>query len=384
MKTIIGPAAEGEFYFDRQYLDKIFWKKMQESHNVSIAAPRRVGKTSFMMNLLKNQENGYKCIYLITESVNSSNEFFKKIYKTVLTQVSKSVKFKTFFESLFQRLEIKKISASEIEFGKSGIDYFNEILFLCRELKDFPEKIVLLIDEFSQTIENIITDINKEAAKNFLHQCRELRQNPEIKSKISFVYTGSIGLENLVLSIEEPRAISDLGSFDIPPLSEKEATELISQIIDNENYEFNDDDRNYFFTKLKWMLPYFIHVMMSEIENICTEKGSHKISADIIDKAFIHALRNRSYFEHWLVRLRSIFKGVDFTCAKEILNIAAKEDGIDYYELHNLIAKHKIVDTAVILNTLLHDGYIIKDEVAKKYRFTSPLLQSWWLSNIVI
>src|SRR5690242_2433812 len=137
MKIIIGPAAEGEFYFDRPSLDKLFWKKMHESHNLSIVAPRRVGKTSFMINLLSKNEADYKCLYLITESVNNSNEFFKKIYKTIITQLNKTQKFKNFFETLFKRLEIKSISTTEIEFGKNDIDYFNEILFLCRELKDF-------------------------------------------------------------------------------------------------------------------------------------------------------------------------------------------------------------------------------------------------------
>lgn len=384
MKTIIGPVAEGDYYFDRPYLDKMFWKKMRESHNVSIVAPRRVGKTSFMMNLLNKNEENYKCLYLITESINNPNEFFKKVYKTIITQLSTGKKFKKFFEDLFTRLEIKKISVSEIEFGKTGVDYFNEILLLCKELKDFPEKIILLVDEFSQTIENIITDVSKEAAKNFLHQCRELRQNPEVRSKISFVYTGSIGLDNLVLSIDEPRSISDLGNFIIPPLSEAEANSLINMIIDGDDYEFSEESMQYFLKKLKWLLPYFIQVIMSEIENICIEKNTNNVTAGIIDNAFKSALHNRSYFEHWLVRLRSIFKGNDFSCAKEVLNTAAKENGIDQYELQDIIAKYQIEDAAVIINTLIHDGYVVKDDATNEYRFNSPLLQSWWLTNIVI
>ncbi len=384
MKTIIGPVAEGEFYFDRPYLNKLFWKKMRESHNVSIVAPRRVGKTSFMMNMLNETEKDFKCLYLITESVNNPKEFFKKVYKVIITRLNIVGKFKNFTESLFSRLEIKKISVSEIEFGKAEIDYFNEILFLCKELKGFPEKIVLLIDEFSQTVENIITDVGKEAAGNFLHQCRELRQDPEIRSRINFVYTGSIGLENLVLSIGEPRSISDLGNFIIPPLAENEANDLIDQIIDREDYEFPNEERKYFLNKLKWLLPYYIQVIMSEVENICLATNSNKIEKEIIDNAFKNALHNRSYFEHWLVRLRSIFKGNNFSCAKEILNTAAKKDSIDHYELQDIIAKYNVEDSAVIINTLLHDGYIIKEESPAKYRFNSPLLQSWWLSNIVI
>jgi uncharacterized protein len=384
MKTIIGPAAEGEHYFARPYLNDKFWKKLSESYNLSIAAPRRVGKSSFMLNLLVNPHKEFNCVYLITESINEPNEFFKKLYKTLLTQLNAGTKFKQFFDDLFKRLDIKSISLTEIEFGKNDINYYDEILLLCKEVKQVKIKIVLLIDEFSQTVENIIIDQGREVAKNFLHQCRELRQSPDVKGKINFVYTGSIGLENLVISIDEPRSITDLGMLAIPPFSTDEAKQLIVQIIDGYEIDFADDEKDYFLNKLKWLLPYFIQVMMSEIDEILKANGSKKITAKIIDAAFEKALENRSYFEHWLTRLRSIFKGNDFSCAKELLKIAATKDGIDYYELQDAVTKYNIEDAAPMVNILQHDGYFVKDETSKKFRFNSPLLQAWWIKNIVI
>lgn len=108
MKIIIGPAAEGTFYFTRPYLEERFWKKIKESHHLSIAAPRRVGKSSFMLHLLKNDREGYFCVYIITESINEPNEFFKKIYKTLLGRLNHGGKFKKFIEDVYRRLDIKK------------------------------------------------------------------------------------------------------------------------------------------------------------------------------------------------------------------------------------------------------------------------------------
>ncbi|SIN66276.1 ATP-binding protein [Chitinophaga niabensis] len=384
MKMIIGPAAEGEFYFARPYLNERFWKKLKESHHLSIAAPRRVGKSSFMISLLKNDKEGYRCIYIITESINEPNEFFKKVYKTLLGTLNHGGKFKQFFEDVFKRLQITKISMTEIEFGRNEIDYYEEILLLCREVKESDERIVLMIDEFSQTLENIIMDQGREVARNFLHQCRELRQDLNVKSKISFVYTGSIGLENLVLSIDEPRSITDIGHFSIPPFSSKEANDLITQIVDGDPILFEKEERMYFLEKMNWLLPYFIQVMMGEIESICKEEENQKITRGIIDLAFERALGNRSYFEHWLTRLRSIFKGFDFSFAKEVLNKAAVNKGIDYFELEDTIVKFNINDAAPLVNILQHDGYFVKDEPNRIYRFNSPLLQAWWIRNVVI
>jgi uncharacterized protein len=384
MKIIVGSAAEDDFYFDRPYLDKEFWKKLKEANNLSIAAPRRVGKSSFMLHLIKKHQPGYVCRYLITESINESNEFFKKIYKELLGLLNTGGKFKQFFEDVFKRLDIRKISLSEIEFGKNEIDYFEEILLLCREVKDRDTRIVLMIDEFSQTLENIITDQSREKAKNFLHQCRELRQHPDVKSKISFVYTGSIGLENLVLSIDEPRAITDLGHFNIPPLSKEEAKRLIIQIIDADPIKFEESAVNHFLNKLDWLLPYFIQLMMSEMAGICEARSAQSITTEIVNDAFKKALDNRSYFEHWLVRLRTIFKGVEFSCSKEILKVAVVRNEIDYYQLQDVITKFQIEDAAPVMNILQHDGYLVRNEESKSYRFNSPLLQAWWHKNIVI
>jgi uncharacterized protein len=384
MKIIIGPAAEGEHYLDRPYLNKQFWKKLNEARNLSIAAPRRVGKSSFMLHILASNNEGYLCEYIITESINDANEFFKKIYKTLLGLLNTGGKFKQFFEDVVKRLDIKKISLSEIEFGKNEINYYEEILLLCREVRDSEVRVVIMIDEFSQTLENIISDQGREAARNFLHKCKELRQDLDVKSKVSFVYTGSIGLENLVLSIDEPKSITDLGSLHIPPFSIDEAQALITQIIDNEPIGFGEEERQYFLGKLSWLLPYFIQVMMSEMETLCKESGASAITSAIIDEAFKKTLDNRSYFEHWLVRLRSVFKGNDFSCAKEILKVAAVNNGINYYQLQDIIAKYKIDDAAPLINILQHDGYLVKDETNNVYRFISPLLQAWWIKNIVI
>lgn len=384
MKIIIGPAAEGEHYFNRKHLDLLFWKKLKESKHLSIVAARRVGKSSFMIHLAGETYDGYHCVYLITESINEANEFFKKLYKTLIVQLNTGGKFKQFFEDLWKRLSIKKISLSEIEFGHNEIDYFEEILLLCREISDVDKRIVLLIDEFSQTVENIITDQGRDAAKNFLHQCRELCQNPGINSKISFVYAGSIGLENLVLSVGESKSINHLGELKIPPLTKEEAHGLISAIMDDTSLVFEEPCREYLLDKLSWLLPYFIQLMMSEVETICLEKGIIAITGKEIDDASNRLLENRSYFEHWLTRLRTIFKGHDFSCAKEILKIAAKQDGIDGYELNNTTEKYHVEDAQLLINILQHDGYLVKDEATGKYRFNSPLLQAWWLKNIVI
>jgi len=59
---------------------------------------------------------------------------------------------------------------------------------------------VLMVDEFPQTIENIVRNSNEQAAIQFLQSNREIRQNPALSQHLQFIYTGSIGLENGLLA----------------------------------------------------------------------------------------------------------------------------------------------------------------------------------------
>ena len=55
-----------------------------------------------------------------------------------------------------------------------------------------------MLDEFPETLENIIETDGPEAGKHFLQSNREIRQNPEINQHVHFIYAGSIGLEHIV------------------------------------------------------------------------------------------------------------------------------------------------------------------------------------------
>ncbi len=380
MRINLGNVAEGENYFERPYLNDKFWRLLAKSGHLSIVAPRRVGKTSLMANITATPIEKFKILYCITESVNDLNEFHRKIYKELLSALSNSNKFKELVDDVYKKLKIKKISLSGIEFEKEEIDFYEEIKYLLKNMKGKDDHIILMIDEFSQTLENIIKDKGENAAKLFLHQCRELRIDKDCRNKISFVYTGSIGLENLVVSIDEAKSISDIGRFEMPTLTLEEAAAFIKKILNEEDWIFIPNNQNYLIEKLKWLLPYFIQAIMSEIEEICIAQNTKNITETIIDTAFENSLGNRTYFEHWLSRLRIMFSGEQFSCAKEMLNNTAKNNWQTKYDYFDTATKHKVDDANMLINILIHDGYIVNDN--NKYRFNSPLLQEWWLRNV--
>lgn len=52
-RTTVGNAATGNYYFERSYINEEIWYEVINKRNyVLMAAPRRVGKSSIMKNMV--------------------------------------------------------------------------------------------------------------------------------------------------------------------------------------------------------------------------------------------------------------------------------------------------------------------------------------------
>ncbi|MBN1468805.1 MAG: ATP-binding protein [Fusobacteriaceae bacterium] len=379
--TIVGQVARGDKFFKRDIEIEKILRQIEGGRNILISAPRRVGKTSLMSYIKENPPKDYRIIYLNTESVNSGNEFFKKLLNTIIRE----------FESLKKyTVSIKKFLSKIDGIGKDGVtlsdkelNYFFELIDFFEKLNLENEKLVIMIDEYAQTVQNILKNEGKERAVNFLQMNRELRQKDFTKS-IQYVYAGSIGLENVVSKIERTNDINDLVSLKVNPLDNEETKGLINQITKDSGLVFNDDVINYIITKMEWLIPYYIQILVDEIDQMKSKRDvAVVIEKEEIEMAFEKMLEHRTYYSYWHERLRSLNKD-EYNFAKEILNFVSENDKISSSEIFNVSQKYSMdnVDYKEVLNELKHDGYLNNEENIKEYKFNSPILKVWWYRNV--
>ncbi len=143
MNTIIGPPATGDKFYVRKRLIEKLWKKIESGHHILMSAPRRIGKTSIMMYCLENPKAKYDVIYLITESVNNQNEFYRKLVKEVYNKLKASKKITTSLQSLFSSIKIKSIGPEGISLDDKAINYFDEFKHIAEQLELEEYKLVL-------------------------------------------------------------------------------------------------------------------------------------------------------------------------------------------------------------------------------------------------
>jgi uncharacterized protein len=389
MKNIIGAPARKEGFYQRNLEIERILQKIEDGNNLQIAAPRRVGKTSILFSLLDNKNNNHIYVYVDTEAIDNTQDFFKKILKEILKadEIKKSATLKKLFESgnkFLKRIKSVTIAGTGLEFTDSdqAIDYKEEVENLLSGIAlENERKLILLIDEFPQTIQNILdaNNANTKPAIKFLQSNREIRLNPDINGQVFFIYTGSIGLNHTVSAIDGTAFINDIHSIEVGPLTLEESHELISALLDSKKINISKEASRYLMDKVEWLIPF--HIQLAAQEILSSSPTNSQATPQLIDTAFenILARRNNNHFEHYYSRLKKSFKNDAFTFATAVLNKIAEKTTVTQAELFDIAVTVGIQDEwKNIIEILIYDGYINNNPDTNIYRFNSPILRMWW------
>ena len=384
MQTVVGQVARGKDFWDRKNEMEDIWSAIESGSHILISAPRRVGKTSIMYKVVDNPKPGYIPIYINTESADTQQEFWQKLFHALVEEEFVD-ELKTQAKLLWKKLKsikISKISTSGIELGEGNelgfIDAFKQLI---KDL-DSDKKLLIMIDEFAQTIENIIKFEDEKSAINLLKNHRELRQDRKFSEKVIFVYAGSIGLESVVAKIDASRHINDLNSIKVKPLEKSNAKEFVVQLFKANQKEITSKNVEYLLEKIEWLIPFHIQLIVQEVVKL--QRETEEIQVQTIDRAFEEALEHKQYFESWHSKIKTSFKNDEFLFAKMVLNEISGKQTITFRQIVNLAAKNKMDEEGAraVIRSLIYDGYINNNDQPKTYRFNSPIIRLWWNKNV--
>lgn len=384
INTIVGVSATGTNYFERKHITNELWRIIESGSNLLLVAPRRVGKTSLLFNLEEKPKKGYRVLYRITESINNETEFFRILYSSVFELLNSVQKFSTGIRALIGKNKITGISKDGITLEGKKLNYYDGLIKLFEILDLKGEKLIVMIDEFAETVENIITDEDESNAIRFLQANRALRHEKSIRGKIQFIYAGSIGLENVVSKLNASSTINDLYPFKLPPLTNEEAKSFVYDLIlKDSDMKLKEEQFVYLLNRIEWLIPFHFQLILDQTYHIFSYEQLKEVTNDIIDKAIENAIELRSYFDLWITRLRKAYKGNYFNFVKETLNAASEKNSVTSAEIYNIAHKFKITESYKdILNALIYDGYLNNNEDPKIYRFNSPIVKLWWYKYV--
>lgn len=389
MRNVVGQTPRGEDFFPRDKIIAKIYRHLDAGAHLFLAAPRRVGKTSIMRAMEDHPREGYHFVYVITESVHDVEEYYSKVLTAVLasdamgTLAKKREGLKKQIQDLLGDLSVNiklpwgveaSLNADGKKESKTFQATFEEIL---ARLDTGNDTIVIMVDEFPQTVENIREKHGNLIAEQFLRINREQRQTTN--AKIRFILTGSIGLPAVVKKLTSDSVINDLTVVEIPALSEEEARQMANRLLDAYNIQYQPAMIDYLLQKLKWLIPFHVQLSVHELIDVYESK-EQPLDVSDVDKAFksVLHLRNDIYFNHYYTRLGESFPQKEHEqFALDLLQYAATHDWASPDVVRELSKNLLAQEREAIIEALLYDGYLVADN-GKGYRFHSALLQQWW------
>jgi hypothetical protein len=366
IKNITGTPAEGVDFFGRikEIEQAIEW--LEDGNNLILAAPRRVGKSSFSRKLIEEMiSKGWKGYNLNLEKLSTESDFVKHFLREI-----KGENWWTKYVPEKLGISVKDFS---IEFNKQKQDIYREIE------KELPhnERTLIVLDELTVFLENAL---KKEEVKKFLEWLRGLRQ--ESHSKIRWIFCSSISIEHFTHKQNLSHTINDFTPFKLAELKGDEPYMLIKALSASKNIQFSDEHIKYMLEKLGWHLPFFIQILFKEIVELV--RDGNVLSCNTIDIAYQNLLSSELYFYRWTERLISY--GDEKRLAYIILNeLSRVKNGKRKGQLYDLVNSelNDVEKTDEIFKPLLKlletDGYVINNN--DKYSFRSPLLRDYWYNQ---
>jgi hypothetical protein len=275
-----------------------------------------------------------------------------------------------------------KLSEVGIEFDNKDRLLTHNDLKAALETINIEKKLILVVDEFPDVLEKINAEQGHAAAVSFLSGCRELWQDPALDQKMRFILTGSIGLDTLVNKLNLSNLINVLNTLSIAPFSEQKAIEFVDFISNDakETIELTTPIKHYLIAKVGWLMPYYIDMLWTSLEDICCDEDIAKPTETHVDKAYeeLFSQNNKTYFIHWVERLTRFAK-TERKFARLLLSTIAESGQVANQVMHDLKQdpQFKDINCNYVSDCLEHDGYIFFN-TAQQYQFTSPLLKDWW------
>ena len=403
MKLKIGSPVTKENFYPRTDIRGRLVRALKRDM-VTFLGPRRTGKTSILLDLRDNPPEGTLPIFIDIQQLNNIPDWLSLMISETKKALNIASKRKDFLKlskkkigNFLQRIESISILDAGIKLGKGDqatqqwkkeADEFSTLVIE----SEIP--IYYMLDEFPWFLGNVAKNHTPAEAQAFLDWFRSLRLSLTDHAT-SFLLTGSIGLNGLLRRLELSSTVNDLDSVEIRPINETEADEFIQALAKGEEINISKSARKSILECLGVAWPILLQNFVSEIQEFGSHRKTGPTKADIqqiYEQELVRGNRNK-YCHEMFTRIKKLdfFNQSERALAERILKeLSQNKDSLGNDEIKNIHSDlipeemHRSVledELDYVIETLLHDGYLIRDNEGK-YQFSSNVMKDYWMHRI--
>ncbi len=393
MRNIIGQAVIGDDLYGRESELELLWERLEQGEHVLMLAPRRVGKTSLMLELRREPRANWDVFYVDVEDAEDSADSLAAIVAALAENPSyrrgiEKIPFGKAVGDILNMVSSVSIDARilRVELKRAiGQDWnraAGELLARLKNLPDPDRNLLIILDELPVLVSRMLkTPEGKRNVELLLSGFRHWRQSPEMHGKVRTLIGGSIGLEGVLRRFALSGLINDLAPFRLDSWDRTVATRFLEELGNSCDFRLGSRNISQIMNLLTDPVPYHLQLFFSTLREACRGDSSH-LSESVIDQCFMERLAGPSgtpHLDHYAARLEAVFDVQEQETAHAILNRACRHRaGIRIADVEERIRGNERVFLSAIRN-LESDGYVRRD--GTRLCFRSNLLREWWRKN---
>ena len=388
MRNIIGQAVVGDDLYGRAYELERLWELLEQGQHILMLAPRRVGKTSLMLELRRAPRENWDVFYVDVEGCEGPADLMAAILATMAAKHRyrtrfDRIPFSNAVKNVLARLQSVAVSVDVLRvelkgaMGREWGSVADQLQARLASLSDNGVNLLIIVDELPVLVSRMLrADNDTRSVELLLSKLRHWRQAPELH-KVRTLVGGSIGLEGVLRRAGISGLINDLTPFPLESWDRDTATEFLARVGRHSNFLLDQCPISQILDLLRDPVPYHVQLFFSALRDACHGQLAG-ISPDLIERCFAERLAGATgtaHLDHYETRLEIAFNRDEHETARGILGRVSDRAGADLAGLHEISRPNEIMFHSV-LRDLQADGYL--DRQGDHLRFRSNLLREWW------
>ena len=391
MRNITGQAVIGDDLYGREYEVTRLWEMLEQGEHILMLAPRRVGKTSLMLELRRSPRENWDVFYVDVEAGNGPADCVAAILAALAADPRyrsrfEAIPFPNAIKDVLSRLSVSAdIGALRVELGNAiGGDWDRAADQLQTRLTSLPDagrQLLIIVDELPFLLSRMLRAGGQERdTELLLSRLRHWRQAPELRGKVHTLVGGSIGLEGVLRRASLSGTVNDLTPFRLESWDQPTAVNFLKTLGHDYSFALGDGSVEQILDLLGDPVPYHVQLFFSALRDAC--KGDPRnVSPHLIEECFANRLAGPSgtaHLDHYATRLDFAFDGDEHQTRLDVLDRACRQErGVSLADLDDLRQQGE-PNLRSVLRDLETDGYL-RRHPDETLRFRSNLLRQWWM-----
>lgn len=359
-----GIAVDEPYFIDREKELKDFSKWLKTGQSLVVYSPRRYGKTSLMLKLLKKlRKEGYMTIYIDFFKVNSRRRFTELYYNEILNQMPSWEKALRKISTLTKKIrplisiDNQGLPNVSVRFeDKPGEEDLSELFDLPMKISD-KKSWIIVFDEFQ--------DINRLNGESFE---KEMRASLIHHTNVSYVFMGSQTHMLLNIFTHQNRAFYQFGKIiELKKIPEDLLTEFLESGFTKSGINYSKGLVGKLIETCE-AIPHYVQYLASGAWEEAIESDSI-LDEEILERAIEKIITNQSdYFMKQFEVLTAHQQRVLLSLCQENRNIFTS----DFAEKFHL---GPVSSTQRSIQRLIKEGILTRQ--ADVYCFNDPFFKRW-------